>query len=344
MSLFSPERYQQALHFAGLKHGDQKEPGRGLPYVVHLTSVAMEVIASLAEDPLQNPDLAVACALLHDTIEDTDTTYDEVAERFGRDVADGVRALTKDPRLEKAEQMPDSLQRLRTQPREVQLVKLADRIVNLQPPPPEWNEAKKRRYRAEAKRIQETLGPASAPLASRLEEKIEAYEAYLEATGLEEAESLILQRDTLFARMVASIEELHVFFVSWFAGTVPRDDELFAERFESRLDPDFTLIPPRGVVMPRERLTESVRRAYGTNPAFRIKIRNPELRRADGPQLLATYEEWQRNAKASTPPDNGRIATVTVIRDDRAPQGLRWLHVHETWLPPEAIEAGPYDF
>ena len=59
--------------------------------------------------------------------------------------------------------------------------------------------------------------------------------------------------------------------------------------------------------------------------------------------MLATYEEWQRNALASTPPDNGRVATV-LFEDDRAEDRLRWLHIHETWLPEEVMAAGPYDF
>ena len=56
--------------------------------------------------------------------------------------------------------------------------------------------------------------------------------------------------------------------------------------------------------------------------------------------VIATYEEWQRNALASTPPDNGRVATAVFERGER----LKWLHIHETWVPPEQMAAGPYDF
>ena len=46
---------------------------------------------------LDNSDLAVQCALLHDTIEDTDVTYDGVLAEFGTDVADGVMSLNLQP-------------------------------------------------------------------------------------------------------------------------------------------------------------------------------------------------------------------------------------------------------
>ena len=45
-------------------------------------------------------------------------------------------------------------------------------------------------------------------------------------------------------------------------------------------------------------------------------------------------------ALASTPPDNARVATVMFHHADR----LKWLHVHETWMPTEVMAAGPYDF
>lgn len=140
--LFSPDRYVDALHFAAHRHATQKVPGTDLPYLVHVTSVATEVIVGLAATPVTDPDLAVLCALLHDTIEDTaegadakDQLAAEIARRFGASVADGVRALSKDDRLPKPERMADSLRRIREQPHEIWMAKLADRITNLAPPP-----------------------------------------------------------------------------------------------------------------------------------------------------------------------------------------------------------------
>jgi len=170
---FSQERYLAALHFAADHHRGQLVPGGERPYVVHLASVAMEVIAALAD--ARDPDLAVQCALLHDTVEDTAATHAEVAAAFGLAVADGVQALSKDDALPKAERMADSLRRIRLQPREVAMVKLADRITNLQPAPPQWDAAKRAAYREEAVAIAEALGDASPLLAARIRAKIAAY-------------------------------------------------------------------------------------------------------------------------------------------------------------------------
>jgi hypothetical protein len=83
-----------------------------------------------------------------------------------------------------------------------------------------------------------------------------------------------------------------------------------------------------------------VQAGYNTNPTFRIAIRNVTVRRVLGGEVLATYEEWQRNALASTPPENARIATVLFKNSD----SLEWLHIHETKMPEEVAAAGPYDF
>lgn len=76
---------------------------------------------------------------------------------------------------EKAARMQDSLKRIRQQPPAVWMVKLADRIVNLQPPPPDWDDAKVARYRLEALEILDSLGAASPVLADRLAGWIRGY-------------------------------------------------------------------------------------------------------------------------------------------------------------------------
>lgn len=136
----------------------------------------MEILACLAMEKSHDGDLAVQCALLHDVLEDTDTTYAEVEATFGSRVAQGVLALTKNESLPKEQRMRDSLERIRQQPREVWLVKLADRITNLAPPPHYWQKDKIERYREEAKLIHQLLCEASDYLNQRLMSKIEAYE------------------------------------------------------------------------------------------------------------------------------------------------------------------------
>jgi hypothetical protein len=139
-------------------------------------------------------------------------------------------------------------------------------------------------------------------------------------------------------RVRREVEDLHRFFVRWFSGALPESE--FDAGFLSRFDPDFMLVPPAGIRLDLTALESSVRRGHATNPDFRVAIRNVRIQRILPGHILATYEEWQRNALASTPPDNGRIATV--LFEDSEP--LRWLHIHETWLPADVAAAGPYDF
>lgn len=169
------DRWLAAWDFAAIAHRTQKVPGREIPYLVHLGAVSMEILVAHLQRPFERIDLAVECALLHDTLEDTDTEEGELVARFGVDVAAGVRALTKVSTLSKPDAMADSLRRIRDQPLEVWAVKLADRITNLAPPPSHWTADKVAAYREEARTILDVLGEAHEPLAARLASRIAAY-------------------------------------------------------------------------------------------------------------------------------------------------------------------------
>lgn len=175
MTAWSQDGFLAALAFAARRHEGQTVPGTGFPYLAHLTSVAQEVMAALAAEPGRDGTLAVTAALLHDVLEDTPTPPEAVAEAFGPRVLAAVQALTKRADLPKAEAMADSLARIRQQPAEVWMVKLADRIVNLGPPPPHWTAEKIATYRAEAETILAALAPASPALAQRLAGRIAAF-------------------------------------------------------------------------------------------------------------------------------------------------------------------------
>jgi (p)ppGpp synthase/HD superfamily hydrolase len=178
--LWDQDLYKRALDFAAAAHGEQKVPGSGVPYVVHLTKVAAEVLWASQSDASDafDVDLAMACALLHDTMEDAGVTRESLEREFGAAVADGVQALTKDERLPKSTRMDDSLRRIRLQPKAVWVVKLADRVTNLEPPPPGWSLEKRRAYLEEGARILATLRGASPALEARLDAKSRAYEAH----------------------------------------------------------------------------------------------------------------------------------------------------------------------
>ena len=175
----NPDLYQKLIRFAGEAHADQKVPGSALPYLVHLTTVCLETISAMQHFPDGDIDLAIACALLHDTIEDTATSYEDIQEAFGTAVADGVLALTKNKDLPKAQQMLDSLEKIRRQPAEVRIVKMADRITNLQEPPHYWDHRKRRAYQLQAQTILARLKGVNNYIEDRLAQKIEAYEAFI---------------------------------------------------------------------------------------------------------------------------------------------------------------------
>ena len=145
-------------------------------------------------------------------------------------------------------------------------------------------------------------------------------------------------QDSMQVQVREEVEGLHRFFVGWFSGQI--DESAFRSDFQPRIAPDVVFIPPAGMLLGWEDLSSMIQAGYGSNPDFRIQIRNVRVRREFDGHVLATYEEWQRNALASDPPDNGRIATVLFSVGQR----LLWQHIHETWLPADAIAAGPYDF
>ena len=181
MKLDAQDLYTKAQNFSSQAHKGQKVPGSDLPYITHIANVVMEVMSAISmSNSLNDPDLAVQCACLHDVLEDTQVTYQQLRSEFGQDVADGVLALTKNSDLtNKAEKMQDSLNRIRKQPVEVWMVKLADRITNLQPPPRHWTKGNIRRYYVEAIEIHSALGSANESLSSRLLDKIKSYKRFL---------------------------------------------------------------------------------------------------------------------------------------------------------------------
>lgn len=173
--MWDPDRFARALDFAADAHGAQRVPGSERPYLAHVVKVAQEALVAALHDPSLDADVIAAAALLHDTVEDTEVTLAAVEAEFGPTVAACVAALTKDASLPKPEQMPDSLRRLLVAPVEGRVVKLADRICNLEPPPHYWTRARGLAYQQEAREILTALGSASSALAGRLARRIEAY-------------------------------------------------------------------------------------------------------------------------------------------------------------------------
>lgn len=175
------EIYQKAIKFAAEKHKNQKVPGTNSNYLLHISNVGMEVLIAYYVSKDFDIDYAIQMALLHGTLEDTETKFKELQKEFGDKIAFGVQALTKNNNLSsKKEKLIDSLVRINKLEKEVGIVKLADRITNLQPPPSFWNKNRVLNYLIEAKLIDKMLSNKNEYLNNRLQRKIAAYKIYIE--------------------------------------------------------------------------------------------------------------------------------------------------------------------
>jgi len=125
---------------------------------------------------------------------------------------------------------------------------------------------------------------------------------------------------------------LHQFFQHWFNGELANSEEVL-ERLRRSLAVEFTIVSPDGRESDRSRLVEAVCAAHGGHgrrgEPIRIWIERYEGRSVDPETHLATYEEWQ----ASGGRKRGRLSTAVFRKRDAAPNGVEWVHVHETWLP-----------
>ena len=137
----------RAAHFAAIKHTDQRRKGeRQEPYFNHLSDVA-QILAehTNGEDPI-----LIAGGLLHDTLEDTETTYDELVAEFGAEIADLVREVTDDTTLPKTERKRLQIENAPHKSPRAKMIKIADKISNIKSiktsPPSHWTEERKQEY------------------------------------------------------------------------------------------------------------------------------------------------------------------------------------------------------
>jgi (p)ppGpp synthase/HD superfamily hydrolase len=146
----------KAARFASVRHVSQKRKGAtGEPYLNHLIEVADLVSQAIAE-PDSN---LIAAALLHDVIEDTRTTKEELVGEFGTDIAGLVAEVTDDKRLPKAERKRLQIEHAPHLTPRAQTIKIADKISNLRgilsSPPEDWDLRRKREYFEWAHRVVE---------------------------------------------------------------------------------------------------------------------------------------------------------------------------------------------
>lgn len=117
----------EAVAFAARAHDGQVRKDGKTPYFSHVVRVCLVLRHVFGIDDPR----ALTAAVLHDTIEDTTTDHDDLAARFGRDVADWAAALCKDKRLPEAEREAAYVAQLARAPWQVKVSKLADVFDNL---------------------------------------------------------------------------------------------------------------------------------------------------------------------------------------------------------------------
>ena len=146
-----------AATFAAERHRGQRRKGKDAsPYINHPLALA----SLLAERGERDPELLMA-ALLHDTVEDTATTFEDIERSFGKAVADIVREVTDDKTLPKAERKRLQIEHAARLSRSAKLVKLADKICNVRDmavsPPADWSLERRREYFDWAKAVVDRL-------------------------------------------------------------------------------------------------------------------------------------------------------------------------------------------
>lgn len=137
----------RAMDFAAHKHKDQRRKDTDAsPYINHPIALAR----ILSEEGDVHDPIVLAAALLHDTIEDTETTSQELRGEFGTEVADIVAEVTDTKWVGKVARKQIQVSRAGNASHRAKLVKIADKIANLRDiissPPADWTDERKRQY------------------------------------------------------------------------------------------------------------------------------------------------------------------------------------------------------
>ncbi|KAG6795573.1 guanosine-3',5'-bis(diphosphate) 3'-pyrophosphohydrolase MESH1 [Apis mellifera caucasica] len=118
----------KCVNFAAIKHKDQRRKDeKETPYINHLIGVANILVQ---EGKIYDPVVIVA-ALLHDIVEDTNTTFEEIENEFGTEVCNIIKELTDDKSLHKAERKRLQIQNACNKSHKAKLIILADKLYNL---------------------------------------------------------------------------------------------------------------------------------------------------------------------------------------------------------------------
>jgi guanosine-3',5'-bis(diphosphate) 3'-pyrophosphohydrolase len=141
------QQFLLAAAFAARKHQHQRrKDAEALPYINH----PLDVAALLAEEGGVTDPLTLTAAVLHDTLEDTETTPEELARAFGPAVRDLVQEVTDDKRLPKAERKTRQASGASRLSDQGKLIRIADKIANVRDvthaPPAHWDLGRRQEY------------------------------------------------------------------------------------------------------------------------------------------------------------------------------------------------------
>jgi guanosine-3',5'-bis(diphosphate) 3'-pyrophosphohydrolase len=155
----------KAMAFAAEKHRHQRRKDREeSPYINHPIDLA-NILANEADVA---DTVVMAAAILHDTVEDTETTPEEIEREFGETIAGIVAEVTDDRRLGKDERKRLQVQHAPHASFQAQQLKLADKIANLRDiarsPPPAWSLERRQAYFSWAKQVVDGLRGRHAKL------------------------------------------------------------------------------------------------------------------------------------------------------------------------------------
>jgi guanosine-3',5'-bis(diphosphate) 3'-pyrophosphohydrolase len=161
----------RAASFAAHKHKDQRRKDAGAsPYINHPLTLA----TVLREEGGVDDVAVIAAALLHDTIEDTDTSYVELRGLFGDEIAEMVIEVTDTKWLKKMSRKRLQVSKAARASHGAKLVKLADKISNLRDivasPPSDWSQERKREYFDWAKQVVDQIRGTNAKLERRFDQ------------------------------------------------------------------------------------------------------------------------------------------------------------------------------
>lgn len=170
---FDSTRLLEGIDFALQRHHGQfrKNSARN-PYVAH----PLEVAYFLWKESKMRDVKILLVSLLHDTLEDTNTSFEELIEKFGFEIATVVRELTNDPALSGEENKCRQVEKAASMTHEAKIVKMADRIHNLceiaTDPPVEWEKNKIEQYVEWSRKLLKEMKGTDKILESALRKRI----------------------------------------------------------------------------------------------------------------------------------------------------------------------------